>query len=59
MLSVYIVYRIDFLEMYLQVLVLPVFIVCYGIAKYTREITRGRNMCRYLMTNDLVYDLMK
>ena len=56
MLSVYIVYRmhkverrmveinamkyLDFLEMCLRVLVLPVFIVCYGIAKCIREITR-------------------
>ena len=39
--------------------VLPVFIVCYGIAKCIREITRGSVMCRYLMTNDLIYDWMK
>ena len=37
-------------------LVLPVSIVCYGIAKCIREITRGSKKCGYLMTNDLVYD---
>ena len=42
----------------LLVLVLPVFIVFYGIEKCIREITGGSNMC-YLTTNDLVYDRMK
>ena len=42
--------------MCLQALVLLVFIVCYGIAKYIREKTRGSVMCRYLMANDLIYD---
>ena len=36
-------------KMFLLVLVLPVFIVCYGIAQCIREITRGSNMCCYLM----------
>ena len=44
--------------MYLQVLVLPVFIVSYGIAKCIREITRGSVMCRFLTTNELIYDRM-
>ena len=30
-------------------------IVCYGIAKCIREITRGGVMCRYLMTTELIY----
>ena len=38
---------------------LPVFIVCYGIVKYIREITGGSILCCYLTTNDLIYDLMK
>ena len=50
--------RINFLEMCLQVSVLRVFIVCYGIAKCIREITRGSVMCRYLTANDLIYDRM-
>ena len=44
--------------MCLLVLVLPVFIVCYRIAKCIREITRGSVMCRYLMAKDLIYDRM-
>ena len=36
--------------------VLPVFIVCYGIAKCIREITRVSVMCLYLTVNDLIYD---
>ena len=48
---------IDFLEMCLRVLVLLVFIVCYGIAKSIREITRGSIMCHYLTTN--FHDRMK
>ena len=39
--------------------VLPVFIVCYGIANRIREITRGSIMCRNLTANDLIYDQMK
>ena len=39
--------------MCLRVLVLPVFIVCYGIAKCVKEIIRGSVMCHYLMANDL------
>ena len=42
--------------MCLRVLVWPVIIVCYGITKCTREITRGNVMCRYLMANDLIDD---
>ena len=37
---------------------LPVFIVCYKIAKWIREITRGSVMCHYLTANDLIYDRM-
>ena len=44
--------------MCLRVLVLSVFIVCYRIAKCIREITRGSVMCRYLTSNDLIYDRM-
>ena len=44
--------------MNLRVLVLPVFIVCYGIAKCIREITR-EVLCRYLMTNEYNQDRMK
>ena len=40
------------------VVVLPVFIVHYGIAKCKIEITKGSVMCRYLMANDLIYDRM-
>ena len=32
--------------------------VSYGIAKCIREITRGSAMCRYLTTNELIYDRM-
>ena len=39
-------------------LVLPVFIASYVIAKCIREITRGSVMCRYLTTNELIYDRM-
>ena len=35
-----------------------VFIASYGIAKCVREITRGSVMCRYLTTNELIYDQM-
>ena len=49
----------DFLDMCLQVLVLPVFIVCYRIAKCIRGITRGSVMCHYLTTDDLIFDQMK
>ena len=35
---------------------LPVFVVCYRIAKCIREITSGSVMCRYLMANDLICD---
>ena len=35
-----------------------VFIASYGIAKCVREITRGSVMCRYLMTNELIWDQM-
>ena len=67
MLSVYIVYRMHKVKrrmvktnaMNTQGDMLPVFIVCYRIAKCIREITRGSNMCHYLTTNDLVYDRMK
>ena len=48
----------DKLEMCLWVLVLPVCIVCYRIAKSIREITRGSVMCCYLTANDLIYDPM-
>ena len=34
------------------------FMVSYGIAKCLREITRGSVMCRYLTTNELIYDRM-
>ena len=41
------------------VFVLPnVFIVSYGIAKCLREIIMGSVMCRYLRTNELIYDRM-
>ena len=42
--------------MYLQVLVLPVFIVSYGIAKCIKEIASGSVMCHYLTANELIYD---
>ena len=45
---------LDFLEMCLRALVLPVF-----ITKCIREITRGSVMCCYLIANDLIYDRMK
>ena len=44
----------DFLEMCFQVLVLPVFIVCYRIAKCTREITRGSVMCCYFILKNAI-----
>ena len=51
--------KIYFRNVIAIVLVLPnVFIVSYGIAKCIREITRGSVMCRYLMTNELIYDQM-
>ena len=37
---------------------LVTFIVSYGIAKCKKEITRGSVMCRYLTTNELIYDRM-
>ena len=42
--------------MCLRVLVLPLFIVCYRIAKCIVEITRGSVLCPYLTANDLIYD---
>ena len=50
--------RADFISGIVLVLT-DVFIASYGIAKCVREITRGSVMCRYLMTNDLIYDRMK
>ena len=49
---------LDFLEMYLRVLMFLVFIVSYRIAKCIRKITRGSVMGHYLMTNELIYDQM-
>ena len=49
----------DFLEMCLRVFSVAGIYSCYGIAKCIREITMGIVMCRYLTTNDLIYDQMK
>ena len=48
---------IMFLLMYMGSI--GVTIECYGIEKCIREITRESVICRYLMTNDLIYDQMK
>ena len=39
-------------------IVLLLIIVCYGIAKCIKEITKGSVMCHYITANYLIYDRM-
>ena len=50
-------FRADFISG-IVLLLTDVFIASYRIAKWVREITRGSVMCRYLMTNELIWDQM-